>query len=135
MVYFVRIVALTLAWGFGIPAGIAKDLPGNEGARRLQEAGISLGDALPDLTVHDAQGLPFPLQNLYGKYAVIVFGCMTCPVFLARASGYEAVFRDYSPKGVRFYFVYKSLAHPEYGEGFVAPSPSKNVSSISLRLR
>jgi hypothetical protein len=25
----------------------------------------------------------------------------------------EAVYRDYGPKGVKFYFVYKSLAHPE----------------------
>lgn len=25
----------------------------------------------------------------------------------------EAVYRDYSPKGVRFYYIYKALAHPE----------------------
>ena len=26
----------------------------------------------------------------------------------------ETVFRDYAPRGVKFYYVYKALAHPEY---------------------
>ena len=30
------------------------------------------------------------------------------------------MYRDYSPKGVRFYFIYKTLAHPEAG-GYVQP--------------
>ncbi len=32
----------------------------------------------------------------------------------------ETVFRDYSPKGVKFFYIYKSLAHPEYYEDVVA---------------
>ena len=32
----------------------------------------------------------------------------------------ETVYRDYSPKGVRFYYVYKALAHPEMN-GFIQP--------------
>jgi hypothetical protein len=32
----------------------------------------------------------------------------------------EAIHRDYSPRGVRFYYVYKSLAHPEKN-GYVQP--------------
>lgn len=32
----------------------------------------------------------------------------------------ETVYRDYSPKGVKFYYVYKTLAHPEMN-GFVQP--------------
>ena len=32
----------------------------------------------------------------------------------------ETVYRDYAPKGVRFYYVYKTLAHPEMN-GFVQP--------------
>ncbi len=32
----------------------------------------------------------------------------------------ETIERDYSPKGVRFYYVYKALAHPEY-DGYVTP--------------
>ncbi len=32
----------------------------------------------------------------------------------------ETVYRDYSPKGVRFHYVYKALAHPEMN-GFIQP--------------
>ena len=32
----------------------------------------------------------------------------------------ETVERDYSPKGVQFFYVYKSLAHPEYNN-YVTP--------------
>jgi len=32
----------------------------------------------------------------------------------------ETIERDYSPKGVQFYYVYKSLAHPEYNN-YIAP--------------
>ena len=39
---------------------------------------------------------------------------------MRKVSGLEAVARDYAPKGVRFYFVYKALAHPER-DGIVQP--------------
>jgi EF hand len=32
---------------------------------------------------------------------------------MRKVSGLEAVYRDYGPKDVRFFFIYKSLAHPE----------------------
>jgi len=32
----------------------------------------------------------------------------------------ETVYRDYAPKGVKFYYIYKSLAHPEH-DGYVQP--------------
>lgn len=32
----------------------------------------------------------------------------------------EAIYRDYSPRGVRFFYIYKALAHPETN-GYVAP--------------
>lgn len=35
------------------------------------------GAPLPDLTIYDSQGNPFPLQNLRGTYTVLVFGCLT----------------------------------------------------------
>ena len=31
------------------------------------------------------------------------------------------MYRDYGPKGVRFFFVYKALAHPELAGGYVQP--------------
>jgi len=33
----------------------------------------------------------------------------------------EAIAHDYAPKGVRFYYIYKALAHPESGGGYVQP--------------
>ncbi len=39
---------------------------------------------------------------------------------MRNVSGLEAVSRDYGPKNVRFYFIYKSLAHPER-DGIVQP--------------
>jgi hypothetical protein len=39
---------------------------------------------------------------------------------MRKVSGLEAVYRDYGPKGVKFYFVYKALAHPER-DGIVQP--------------
>ncbi len=36
-------------------------------------------------------------------------------------SGLEAVYRDYGPKGVKFFFVYKSLAHPEMRGNYIQP--------------
>jgi hypothetical protein len=39
---------------------------------------------------------------------------------MRKVSGLEAVAKDYAAKGVKFYFVYKALAHPEL-EGIVTP--------------
>jgi hypothetical protein len=40
---------------------------------------------------------------------------------LWNVSGLEAVARDYAPKGVKFFFIYKSLAHPELAGDYVQP--------------
>ena len=36
------------------------------------------------------------------------------------------MYRDYGPKGVRFYFIYKSLAHPELVGDYVEPFELKD---------
>jgi EF hand len=40
---------------------------------------------------------------------------------LWNVSGLEAVYRDYGPKGVKFFFIYKTLAHPELAGNYVQP--------------
>jgi hypothetical protein len=40
---------------------------------------------------------------------------------LRNVSGLEAVHRDYAPLGVKIYFVYKSLAHPELEGDYIQP--------------
>ena len=51
---------------------------------------------------------------------MLVAGCLTCPAFLGSYRGVEAVHRDYASKGVKFYYVYRALAHPE-NNGIVKP--------------
>jgi hypothetical protein len=40
---------------------------------------------------------------------------------LWNVSSLEAVYRDYGPRGVKFFFVYKTLAHPELAGDYVQP--------------
>ena len=51
--------------------------PGTPGSNGLAAAGLTVGQQLPDITVHDAAGKPFRMADLKGKYSVIVFGCLT----------------------------------------------------------
>lgn len=80
-----------------------------------------VGEELPDVTIYNADGTPFKTTDLRGHYTVLTFGCMTCPPSMWNIAGLEAVHRDYSPLGVRFFFIYKALAHPELAGGYVQP--------------
>lgn len=80
-----------------------------------------IGDPLPDVTVYSADGKPFKTADLRGHYTVLTFGCMTCPPSMWNISGLEAVHRDYAPKGIKFFFIYKALAHPELAGNYVQP--------------
>jgi len=80
-----------------------------------------VGDPLPDVAIYAADGSPFRTSDLRGHYTVLTFGCMTCPPSMWNISGLEAVHRDYDPKGVKFYFIYKTLAHPELAGNYVQP--------------
>ena len=51
--------------------------PGTDGASTLERAGLEIGQTLPELTIVDADGQPFPLARLRGRYSVLVFGCLT----------------------------------------------------------
>jgi len=51
--------------------------PGTRGASTLERAGLEIGQTLPELTIVAADGQPFPLARLRGRYAVLVFGCLT----------------------------------------------------------
>lgn len=51
--------------------------PGSAGASTLERAGLKLGQALPDIVIHDAKGGAFRMADLKGKHSVIIFGCLT----------------------------------------------------------
>ena len=50
---------------------------GNGEPVRLNRAGLKVGSSLPDLSIFDANGKAFKTSSLKGKYAVLVFGCLT----------------------------------------------------------
>ncbi len=41
------------------------------------ESKPAVGDALPEVTVYTPDGEPFKTAQLRGRYAVLVFGCLT----------------------------------------------------------
>ncbi len=43
----------------------------------FSQAGLKVGDPLPDITCVDEDGKPFRLNSLKENYTVIVFGCLT----------------------------------------------------------
>ncbi|MDF7808707.1 hypothetical protein P4E94_14760 [Pontiellaceae bacterium B12219] len=46
-------------------------------------------------------------------YTVFVFGDLTDNSFIEQYRTIEAAARDYYPKGIRFYYIYRNLKHPE----------------------
>ncbi len=97
-------------------------------AQRLQEREKEfmttpplVGEVMPSVEIFSADGKPFNTDSLRGHYTVLTFGCLTCPPSMWNISGLEAVQRDYGPKGVHFYFVYKALAHPELAGNYIQP--------------
>ncbi|MGJ8743031.1 hypothetical protein [Polaribacter sp.] len=95
----------------------------------VPEGGVATSGKLPDLNAYYENGDPLKLRELIkGKYTVLAMGCLTCPEFHKAYTGIEALNVDYAPKDVQFFFVYKSLRHPEL-EGYV------EAQNISERLR
>lgn len=96
---------------------------GGQGGRAGQGRSpmIELGQQFPEIKVYTAEGevvsLPAAAE---GSYTVLVRGCLTCPVFWESYHETEAVAHDYLSRGVKFYFVYGSLAHPE-NNSYVQP--------------
>jgi hypothetical protein len=82
-------------------------------AEEFDKARPAIGQPFPELTVYTPDGKEFETASLRGHYTLVVLGCLTCPPFLGNVAGLEAVYRDYEPKGVKFYFVYRNVAHPE----------------------
>jgi Ca2+-binding EF-hand superfamily protein len=106
--------------GFSPFSGQGRVRPGQAGLGRLAFSGLEIGKPFPSVKIVDADGKEFSTEQLKGHYAVFVAGCLTCPAFLGSYPGVEAAHRDYASKGVKFYYVYRALAHPE-NNGIVKP--------------
>ena len=90
--------------------------------RQGQASGPAVGSTLPaGLHVHNTNGSKVTLASLTsGQPTVIVGGCLTCPKYLRAYPDVEAIAKDYGPKGVQFFYLYKTLAHPE-NHGLIQP--------------
>lgn len=90
-----------------------------------------LTGALPDLQAYDDTGRLLRLRDLcLGKYTVLAAGCLTCPEFHRGYAEVEAASADYAPLDVQFFFVYKTLRHPEL-DGYVQ---AQNLSERLMQL-
>jgi hypothetical protein len=111
-----------------IAAGILKPMPspaqqkgpgGSNHTGSVPQGGVLRSGPLPDLNAFTAEGKPLKLRNLCkGSYTVLASGCLTCPEFRRGYSEIEAASADYASKGVKFFYFYKSLRHPEL-DGYV----------------
>ncbi|CAH8282006.1 ribonuclease BN (tRNA processing enzyme) [Mariniflexile fucanivorans] len=98
----------------------------------VHEGGVVTSGKLPDLNAFSEHGDPLKLRELSkGKYTVLAMGCLTCPEFHQAYTGIEALNVDYAPKDVQFFFVYKSLRHPEL-DGYV---DAQNISERLLMIK
>ena len=50
---------------------------GRASGSTLERSGLTVGQQMPDVTIYDESGEKFPLSRTKGKYAVLVFGCLT----------------------------------------------------------
>jgi len=120
------------------PSGRSGIGPGQAGLGRLASSGLEIGKAFPLVRIVDAAGKAFSTEQLKGHYTVLVGACLTCPAFLNSYAGVEAVQRDYASKSVKFYYVYRALAHPE-NNGMVKPLSIKerlmHVTEARKRLK
>lgn len=82
--------------------------------------GIALTSGqLPKMTIFDADGKSVSLpESIKGSFTVLKTGCLTCPEFHKAYAEVEAASVDYAAEGVKFFYVYQSLRHPEL-EGYV----------------
>jgi hypothetical protein len=129
MKYF---LSLLFVFHFAIVTIAQQNRPGGgRGAPSAAGRPLSSGQ-LPDMDAYTAEGELVKVRELVdGKYAVLSAGCLTCPQFHQGYPEVEALAADYAPKGVHFFYFYKSLRHPELN-GYVQ---AQNMEERFLQLK
>ena len=126
---FILLLAISFV---GIVQGQTKSSKYSDLYANVPKGGVVSSGNLPDLNAYNDNGDALKLRELCkGKYTVLAMGCLTCPEFHRAYTGIEALSVDYSPKGVQFFFVYKSLRHPEL-DGYVE---AQNISERLLMVQ
>jgi thiol-disulfide isomerase/thioredoxin len=78
----------------------------------LQGQGFHLGAPISDFQLLDLQGTPHSFTSLKGDTTVVVFIATRCPVSNAYNQRMEALYKDYSSRGVKFLFVNANVNEP-----------------------
>ncbi|MDZ8117237.1 hypothetical protein P9H32_01245 [Pontiella sp. NLcol2] len=82
---------------------------------------------LPDVYVFRSKESPkIKLRSLIADapHTVLAFGDLTDDNFIRNYRNIEAAARDFYPQGLRFYYIYKYLKHPE-NNGYIEPFSSR----------
>ena len=66
---------------------------------------FKLGSQVTDFTVSDLKGAPVTYASLKGNTTVVIFIATRCPVSNSYNDRMNAIYDDYSPKGVKFVFI------------------------------
>lgn len=81
---------------------------------------VALGSRMPDFTLNDIEGNQHSLAEATGKYVVINFVSQECPFSRGVDPGFEAIVKEYAPKGVVFYCIDShELTTPEQIQSYV----------------
>ena len=82
---------------------------------------------LPDVFVYNAKdNAKLKLRSVVSDtvYTVLVLGDLTDKDFITFYRNIEAAARDFYPKGIRFFYIYRNLMHPE-NNGYIKPFHKK----------
>jgi cytochrome oxidase Cu insertion factor (SCO1/SenC/PrrC family) len=71
------LVGLALALALAAPGGEAQAQKSQARDEAFVAASPAVGEPLPDLTLYTPDGKEFRTAGLRGRYAVVVFGCLT----------------------------------------------------------
>ncbi len=81
-------------------------------AASLLVAQIQVGGKVPDFKLTDTSGNAVDFASLKGGTTVLTFIATQCPVSNAYNERMNAVYKDYSAKGVKFVFVNSNITEP-----------------------
>jgi peroxiredoxin len=73
---------------------------------------FKLGSKIDDFTIQDLAGKPQTFSHLKGEVTAIVFISVQCPVSNAYNDRMNALYKDYSSKGVHFLFLNANSTEP-----------------------
>lgn len=81
-------------------------------AATLSAQEFKLGSKVTEFQVQDLDGKSAPFSTLRGPITVVTFVATQCPVSNAYNQRMIAIYKDYSPKDVRFIFVNANRSEP-----------------------